>query len=60
VLSPLATLSRGYSITSRLDDNTVVSDASCLAIGDQLLIGFRCGGAMCRVEDLVIAAEPKA
>jgi exodeoxyribonuclease VII large subunit len=58
VLSPLATLSRGYSITSRLDDKTVVSDASCLTIGDQLRIGFRRGGAMCRVEDLELPAEP--
>jgi exodeoxyribonuclease VII large subunit len=58
VLSPLSTLSRGYSITSRLDDKTVVSDVSRLAIGDQLRISFRRGGAMCRVEDLELPAEP--
>jgi exodeoxyribonuclease VII large subunit len=58
VLSPLATLSRGYSITSRLDDKTMVSDASRLTIGDQLRISFRRGGAMCRVEDLELPAEP--
>ncbi len=52
VLSPLATLSRGYSITSRLDDKTVVSDASRLAIGDHVRISFRQGKAACRVEDL--------
>ena len=54
VLSPLSTLSRGYSIASRLDGKAVVDDASTLTIGDKLRIGFRRGGAVCRVEELEI------
>lgn len=56
VLSPLATLSRGYSLTTRLDDARVVSDAAQLSVGDRLRISLRRGGALCRVEEL----EPEA
>lgn len=50
VLSPLATLSRGYTITQRLDNANVVEDAADLAPGDKLRIRFRQGEADCRVE----------
>lgn len=51
VLSPLATLSRGYSITTRLDNGTVVKDASRLVTGDRLRITLARGGALCLVEE---------
>ena len=56
VLSPLATLSRGYSLTTRLDDATVVSDASLLAIGDRLRVNLRRGAVSCRVEEVELPA----
>ena len=60
VLSPLATLARGYSVTTRLDDHSLVSDSGSLAIGDQLRISLRRGGVLCRVEQLERAPEPEA
>ena len=50
VLSPLATLSRGYSITTRIADGTVVTDASRLVVGERLRLSLHRGGAQCRVE----------
>ncbi len=58
VLSPLATLSRGYSITTRLDDGTVVRDAASLTAGERLRITLGRGGALCLVEELEFAADP--
>lgn len=52
VLSPLATLSRGYSITKRLDNGRVVDNAAALKPGDKLKIRFRQGEAACRVESI--------
>jgi len=49
-LSPLAVLERGYSITHRLPDRTIVKDASSLKIGDELRITFARGKSLCRVE----------
>ena len=60
VLSPLATLARGYSVTTRLDDHSLVSDSGSLAIGDQLRISLRRGRVLCRVEQLEHALEPDA
>lgn len=57
VLSPLATLSRGYSITTRVDDGSVVSDAAGLAAGDRLHISLNRGAAFCRVEETEPAAS---
>jgi len=54
VLSPLATLARGYSITTRLTDARVVNDASRLEVGERLRISFQRGRAECRVEGVQI------
>lgn len=59
VLSPLATLSRGYSITSRQEDGRVISDASQLKVGELLDVRLRHGAAHCRVEGVQLPAEPK-
>ena len=52
VLSPLATLSRGYSITTRLDNGAVIRDATLLTLGDRLRITVARGKALCRVDKL--------
>lgn len=52
VLSPLATLSRGYSITTRIADGTVVTDVAGVTEGDRLRLSFHRGRATCRVEEL--------
>jgi len=49
-LSPLLTLSRGYTITCRLPERTVVRDSRTLAPGDRLDLTFLRGGALCVVE----------
>jgi len=54
VLSPLATLARGYSITTRQTDGRVVRDASCLEKGDLLAVSLQRGRADCRVEGVEI------
>lgn len=50
VLSPLKTLSRGYSLTTRIADGRVVTDAGQLAAGDRLRHRFHSGGATSVVE----------
>jgi exodeoxyribonuclease VII large subunit len=50
-LSPLAVLERGYSITHRQDDGSVVRDAAALRHGDRLRLRFAHGAAGVRVED---------
>lgn len=50
VLSPLNTLSRGYSITRRIADGRTVTDAVQLAVGDSVRLSFQRGTAECRVE----------
>ncbi len=52
VLSPLSTLSRGYSITARVADGLVVTDAEQLAVGDRLRLRFQHGMAISRVESV--------
>lgn len=54
VLSPLATLSRGYAVAVRRDDGRVVSDASRLRVGELLKLTLRSGAAECRVEELLL------
>jgi exodeoxyribonuclease VII large subunit len=51
VLSPLATLSRGYAIAQRCDGSIVV-DSTQLAADDQILLQFSRGKACCRVTEL--------
>jgi exodeoxyribonuclease VII large subunit len=52
VLSPLKTLARGYAVTTRSSDGTVVTDAGALAIDDQLLVQLYRGRICCRVASL--------
>ena len=49
-LSPLSILDRGYSITHRVQDQTIVKDSEIVAIGETLQITFARGKAVCRVE----------
>jgi exodeoxyribonuclease VII large subunit len=58
VISPLATLSRGYSITKRVPKGTIVRDSAELAPGDTLELLFARGGARCKVESTTPAAKP--
>ena len=52
VLSPLATLSRGYSITTRINDGVVVSDASSLLPGEFLRHRLSKGEVITMVESV--------
>jgi len=49
-VSPLATLSRGYSITRKLPARTVVTQSRQIAPGDRLELTFASGSALCTVE----------
>ena len=49
-LSPLAVLDRGYSITHKIPDETIVKGAGALAVGDLVRITFAQGKANCRVQ----------
>jgi exodeoxyribonuclease VII large subunit len=49
-LSPLAVLERGYSITRRVEDGSVVRDAAALAAGEPLQLTFARGSTRVRVE----------
>lgn len=49
-LSPLAVLTRGYSVTLRADTRSVVRDAATLAIGDQITTRLMTGTVISRVE----------
>jgi exodeoxyribonuclease VII large subunit len=51
VLSPLQTLSRGYSIAVSVD-GSVVTDTCQLATGDRIKLQLHHGRALCRVEEL--------
>ncbi|WP_067517769.1 exodeoxyribonuclease VII large subunit [Endozoicomonas ascidiicola] len=50
-VSPLATLSRGYSITLR--DSTIIRDSQQLKEGDLITTRFHKGEALCKIEKLV-------
>jgi exodeoxyribonuclease VII large subunit len=50
-LSPLAVLERGYSITHKLPEEIIVTNAAGLTSGDLVRITFAAGKARCRVED---------
>ncbi len=49
-VSPLATLSRGYSIARKLPERTLVRYSREIEAGDRLELSFSAGGALCRVE----------
>lgn len=48
-LSPLAVLSRGYSITMRWDDHAVISDARTVDTGEPVRVRLHRGELECRV-----------
>jgi len=49
-VSPLATLSRGYSIVRKLPERSVVRHNSQVAPGDRLELRFASGSALCTVD----------
>jgi exodeoxyribonuclease VII large subunit len=51
-LSPLAVLGRGYSLTHRLADGSLVRDASQLTAGERIVTRFDRGRAVSRVEQI--------
>ncbi|WP_372722151.1 exodeoxyribonuclease VII large subunit [Immundisolibacter sp.] len=52
VLSPLATLGRGYAIVSRPPDIAVVQSAAQLAVGDRVRLRLGTGAADARIETI--------
>ena len=52
-LSPLGVLSRGYSLTRRLDDLTVVRSTTQIEPGDRLITQVLTGKIISRVESLI-------
>jgi len=51
-LNPLSILNRGYSITRKLPEQTVLRDASGVQKGDQVQVLLSKGGINCRVENV--------
>ncbi|MBC8278208.1 MAG: exodeoxyribonuclease VII large subunit [FCB group bacterium] len=49
-LNPNSVLERGYSITRKLPEETVVSDAAMLVKGDKIAITFAKGGVQSKIE----------
>jgi exodeoxyribonuclease VII large subunit len=52
-LSPLGVLQRGYSITRRLPEGTIVKNVDILAAGDHIEVQVASGNIRARVEDVV-------
>ena len=52
-LSPLAVLARGYSLTTRLDDDRLVRSGDDVSTGDRVRTRLRDAELLCRVEDVV-------
>ncbi|MRR06774.1 MAG: exodeoxyribonuclease VII large subunit [Deltaproteobacteria bacterium] len=52
VLSPLATLERGYSITRSYPEGAIIRTSTQLRSGDHVVVAFRHGSASCVVEGL--------
>ena len=51
-VSPLNTLDRGYSITSRADSGEVITSASAVAPGDKVLVRWHQGQLSCEVKNV--------
>jgi exodeoxyribonuclease VII large subunit len=49
-LSPLAVLKRGYSITRKVPEGTLLTDAASVGVGDQVEVLLEKGTLGCRVE----------
>jgi exodeoxyribonuclease VII large subunit len=54
ILSPLATLGRGYSLTRRLPEGSLVHDASTLSAGDMVGVRLRKGEIECKVKKVKV------
>jgi exodeoxyribonuclease VII large subunit len=52
-LSPLGVLARGYSLTTRLDDDRLVRSGNDVSAGDRVRTRLRDAELLCRVEDVV-------
>jgi len=52
-LSPLGVLQRGYSITRRLPEGTIVKNVAILAAGDHINVQVALGNIRARVEDVL-------
>jgi exodeoxyribonuclease VII large subunit len=52
-LSPLAVLARGYSLTTRLDDDRLVRSGNDVSTGDRVRTRLRDVELLCRVEDVI-------
>ena len=52
VLSPLATLQRGFSITTRVHDQEVLQDARQIKIGEKIRVRLMQGQLECTVDDI--------
>jgi exodeoxyribonuclease VII large subunit len=52
VLSPLATLERGYSITRSFPEGAIIRTSTQLRSGDHVIVTFRQGSASCVIESL--------
>jgi exodeoxyribonuclease VII large subunit len=57
-VSPLATLSRGYSIARKLPERSVVRYSREIEAGDRLELSFSAGGALVRVEESLPPGKP--
>jgi exodeoxyribonuclease VII large subunit len=57
-VSPLAVLSRGYSIARKLPERSLIRYSREIEAGDRLELSFAAGGAVCRVEKTLPPGEP--
>lgn len=57
-LSPLGVLARGYSLTQRLEDESVVDRADRLRVGERIRTRYGSGETISRVESITAAADP--
>jgi exodeoxyribonuclease VII large subunit len=56
-LSPLGVLARGYSLTQRLEDDTVVDRAERLRVGERIRTRYGSGETISRVESITDSAD---
>jgi exodeoxyribonuclease VII large subunit len=56
-LSPLAVLSRGYSVALRSETGSVVTDSRAIRIGEDILIKLHIGDLSCRVIDKTVPED---
>jgi exodeoxyribonuclease VII large subunit len=52
-LSPLSVLTRGYSITQRVSNGAVITDATQVETDERLRIILKSGQVIAKVEDIV-------